>query len=79
MSFIGLIWGIISFILMGIALIPLLGWLNWIVIPFASVGLIISLIGYMPRKNSMGLAGIILGGTVIVIGLMRLMLGGGFL
>ena len=79
MSIIGLVWGIVSFLWMGIALIPFLGWLNWMVVPFAAVGLVISVFGYMPRKNSVAVAGIILNGIAIVIGIMRLSLGGGFL
>ena len=79
MNIIGFIWGIIAFLWMGIALIPFLGWLNWMVIPFAAIGLIISILGYVPHKNSLGLVGLVLNGIVIVIGLLRLFLGGGFL
>ena len=79
MSIIGLIWGIISFFWMGIALIPFLGWLNWMVIPFAVAGLIFSLFGYLRRSNSIALTGLILNGIVIVMGFFRLSLGGGLL
>ena len=78
MSIIGLLWGIVAFILMLVGLIPFLGWLNWLIIPFAAVGLILSAVGYMRRRSPAGLAGIILGGVVILVGIARLSLGGGF-
>jgi hypothetical protein len=76
MSIIGLILGLIAFFWMGIALIPFLGWLNWLNIPFAAVGLIISILGYR-RRSSLGLAGIILCSAAILIGAFRLSFGGG--
>src|SRR4030042_2366669 len=39
-----LAWGIISFAVMGIALIPLMGMLNWINIPFAGIGVLIGFV-----------------------------------
>ncbi len=79
MSVIGLIWGIIAFFWMGIALIPLLGWMNWLNIPFAAIGLIISIFGFMRRGNPAGMAGIILNSIAIIVGILRLVLGGGFI
>ena len=72
MKIIGRIFGLVTLVLMLVAFIPLLGWLNWFVIPFAILGLLFSLIG----KST--------GGTVIcivaiVLGMLRLMLGGGIL
>jgi len=72
MKLIGRIFAIITVVLMLVAFIPLLGWLNWLVIPFAIVGLLFSVIG----KST--------GGTVIccvaiVLGMLRLMLGGGII
>ena len=72
MKIIGRIFGLITIVLMVVAFIPLLGWLNWFVIPFAILGLLFSVIG----KST--------GGTVIcivaiVLGMLRLMLGGGIL
>jgi hypothetical protein len=60
MNLIGLILGLIAFFWMGITLIPLLGWLNWLNIPFAVVGLIVSILGFLRRRSSLGLTGIIL-------------------
>lgn len=78
MSFIGLILGIIAFFWMLIALIPFLGWMNWLVIPFSIIGLIISIIGHSSRANAAALTGIVLCSIAIVIGILRLSIGGGF-
>jgi hypothetical protein len=72
MKAIGLILGILSAVGMLFAFIPLLGWLNWINIPFAIAGLIISVIA-----KSKG--GIILCAVAVIFGMIRLSLGGGIL
>jgi len=72
MKLFGIILGILSAIGMLIAFIPLLGWLNWINIPFAIVGLIISVVA-----ESKG--GTILCAIAVVFGIIRLTLGGGFI
>jgi thiamine transporter ThiT len=68
----GLTLGVLAALGMLLAFIPLLGWLNWINIPFAIIGLIISAIG-----NSNG--GMVLCGIAVIFGLIRLILGGGIL
>lgn len=72
MKTLGLILGILAALGMLLAFIPLLGWLNWIIIPFAILGLIISAIG-----KSTG--GMVLCGIVVIFGIIRLILGGGIL
>ena len=82
MGLISLLWGIVAMILMILALIPLLGAANWLVIPFAAVGAIIAAIGIMfTRSENRGRAkaGLVLSGIVIVVGIIRLSLGGGFI
>lgn len=64
--------GIIALILAVFAFIPLLGWANWVIIPFAVVGLAL---GAMSDRT----AGRNLNIVVIVIGVVRLMLGGGII
>ena len=64
-GFVALIFGVIAFL-------PLLGWANWLIIPLAIVG---AVIGMMSR----GTAGRNLNIFVIVIGVVRLMIGGGIL
>ncbi len=78
MSITGSIIGILSLIGMTIAFIPLLGWLNWLNIPFAIVGVILSIVGAVEgRDRGVGIIGIILCRIAIVLGSIRLFLGGG--
>jgi hypothetical protein len=64
--------GLVALICALVAFLPLLGWLNWLIIPLAIIG---AAIGMMSR----GTAGRNLNLLVIVIGVIRLMLGGGIL
>ena len=79
MQFVGLLFGIFSIIGMFIAFLPLLGWMNWGVIPFALAGLVISIIGTaMARKsNRLGISAIVLCCIAIIVGVIRLNIGGG--
>ena len=81
MQFAGFILGVISIIGWAIALIPFLGWLNWIFIPSAVLGLIFSLTGIAVSRTSkgVGIAGIILCLIVIIFGALRLKIGCGFI
>ena len=80
MQFLGLLFGIFSMIGMFIAFLPLLGWMNWGVIPFAMAGLVISIIAVATTKksNRLGVAAIVLCCIAIVVGIIRLNIGGGF-
>ena len=80
MGLISLIWGIVAMAWMVVALIPLLGWGNWFLIPFAAVGAVVAAIGIaVTRPGNRGRAktGLVLNGLVIVVAAFRLMLGGG--
>jgi len=80
MGLISLIWGIFAMLWMILALIPLLGWGNWCLIPFAAVGAIIAAIGIAltsREKRGRAKTGLVLNGIVIVVGIIRLALGGG--
>ncbi|KRG75628.1 membrane protein [Stenotrophomonas ginsengisoli] len=82
MGVISLVWGIVALLWMLLAFIPLLGWGNWFMIPFAAVGAIIAAIGLLfTRSENRGRArtGLILNGIAIVVGVVRLGLGGGFI
>jgi hypothetical protein len=80
MQFLGLLIGIFSIMGMFIAFLPLLGWMNWGVIPLAIAGLAISVIGIATasRSNRLGIAAIVLCCTAILVGIIRLNIGGGF-
>ena len=45
MGLISVLWGIVAMLWMVLAFIPLLGWGNWFMIPFAVMGAIIAAIG----------------------------------
>ena len=82
MGLISLVWGIIAACFMLVALIPLIGIANWLVIPFAAVGAIIGAIGVMlsgKGQNGRAKAGLILNLVVAIIAAVRLNLGGGIL
>lgn len=64
--------GVIALILAVFAFIPLLGWANWVIVPFAVVGLAL---GAMSDRTS----GRNLNIVVVIIGVIRLMLGGGII
>jgi hypothetical protein len=67
-----LIIGFVALILAIVAFIPLLGWANWLIIPLAVIGAGVGMV-------SRGTSGRNLNLLVIVIGVVRLMLGGGIL
>ncbi len=71
-NLVSLIIGAVALLLALIAFIPLLGWANWLIIPLAIIGAVVGMI-------SRGTAGRNLNLFVIVIGVVRLMLGGGIL
>jgi hypothetical protein len=80
MSILGFIIGILTGIGATISLLPLLGWLNWLNIPVAVIGLVFSLIGVNKGKNKgIGTAGIIINAILIVYGIIRLIIGQGFI
>lgn len=70
LNLISLIIGIIALVCAAVAFLPLLGWLNWLIIPLAVIG---AGIGAMSQGN----AGRNLNIFVIIVGALRLMLGGG--
>jgi hypothetical protein len=82
MGLISLVWGIFALLWMLLAFVPLLGWGNWFMIPFAVVGAILAAIGIAvtdPAKRGRAKAGLLLNAVAIVVGAIRLLLGGGVL
>jgi hypothetical protein len=82
MGLLSLIWGIIALLWMLLAFIPLLGWGNWFMIPFAVVGVIVASIGIAitsPSKRGRAKAGLVLNILAIALGAFRLTMGGGIL
>ena len=80
MGLISVLWGVVAMVWMVLALIPLLGWGNWFLIPFAAVGAIIAAIGILVTSDSKpgrAKTGLLLNGIVIVVAIERLGIGGG--
>ncbi len=62
--------GAVALILAVVAFLPLIGWANWFIIPVAVVGLAFGVISSHRSGQNLNL-------LVIVVGLVRLTLGGG--
>ena len=78
LSILSLIWGILAIIGMAVAIIPLLGALNYLNIPFAVFGLLFSLLALIvSSKKEFAVAGCVLCGVAIFLGAIRLVLGFG--
>lgn len=80
MKIAGLVFGILAICGMIFGFIPCLGAFNWVNIPFAAIGVIISGLGYsqddgQPKNNA--IAGLIMCSIAVIFGLFRLILGGG--
>ncbi|MEO8548175.1 MAG: hypothetical protein ABI422_07395 [Sphingomicrobium sp.] len=72
LNFVSLVIGAVALIFAAVAFLPLLGWANWLIIPLAVIGAAVGM-------ASRGSAGRNLNLFVIVVGVVRLMLGGGIL
>ncbi len=70
MKFLARLISILAAFVAAIAFLPLFGWMYWLIIPMAVVGLIFSVLG-----NSRGSRLLCI--VVIVVGLIRLAIGGG--
>jgi hypothetical protein len=72
MNVISVIIGLMALILALVGFIPLLGWLNWFVIPGAVVGLVLGLMSTKTSGRNINL-------VVLALAIIRLALGGGIL
>lgn len=78
-----LVFGILALLGMLVGFIPCFGALNWINIPFAFIGLIVSIVALSNNREGKSkngaLAGLIMCLCAMFFGLFRLFLGGGIL
>jgi len=72
LNVVSIIIGVIALIFAAIAFLPLLGWANWLIIPLAVIGAAVGM-------GSQSKGGRNLNIFVIIVGVLRLMLGGGIL
>lgn len=80
MGIVSLLWGIVAICWMLLALVPLLGWMNWFLIAFAAVGAVIAALGIAitaRERRGRAKAGLVLNALVILVAVVRLHLGGG--
>jgi hypothetical protein len=79
---VSLVWGILAFLGMVVAFLPCLGALNWVNIPFAGVGLVLSIIALATAKlenRGVAIAALAANSVAVAIGVIRLVLGGGII
>ena len=70
LNILSLIIGAVALLMAIPAFLPLLGWMNWLIIPLALVGLGLGVLSKRTSGRNLNL-------VVIVIGVIRLILGGG--
>lgn len=80
MQIASLVFGILSLIGLGVGFMPCVGWYNWLNIPFAIIGLIVSVMARQEgADNTHATAGAVCCGIAIIAGTLRLVLGGGLI
>lgn len=72
LNLVSLIIGAVGLLLAVVAFLPLLGWANWLIIPLAVIGAGVGMISAAKSGRNLNL-------FVILVGVLRLMLGGGIL
>lgn len=72
LNLVSLLIGIVALLFAIIAFLPLLGWANWLIIPLAIIGAAVGMASSARSGRNLNL-------FVIVVGTVRLMLGGGIL
>ena len=69
---VSLIIGFVALLCAVVAFLPLLGWMNWLIIPLALIGAGVGVVSKSTTGRNLNL-------FVIVVGIVRLMLGGGII
>ena len=78
LSILSFVWGILAILGMAVGLIPLLGSLNYLNIPFAVFGFLFSILAIiLSSKKELATVGCILCAIAIFLGAIRLVLGFG--
>ena len=72
LNLVSIVVGLVALVCAAVAFIPLLGWANWLIIPLAVVGAGIGAMGNGKAGRNLNL-------FVIVVGIVRLMIGGGII
>ena len=79
MALISAVWGLAALVLMAVAFIPMFGFLNWFVIPFAAVGVALGYIAKSgrPQDSGQGKTGFFCAALALCLSIFRLIIGGG--
>ena len=72
LNVVSLLIGLVSLLFAVIAFLPLLGWANWLIIPLAIIGAVVGMLSSSNTGRNLNL-------FVILIGVVRLSLGGGII
>ena len=72
LNVVSLIIGVVALLCAVVAFVPLLGWMNWLIIPLALIGAGVGVVSKSSAGRNLNL-------FVIVVGVVRLMLGGGII
>jgi hypothetical protein len=72
LNIVSLVIGVVALVLGVLAFFPFLGWAYWLIIPIALVGLGLGVVSRQKSGRNLNL-------VVIVVGAIRLMLGGGII
>lgn len=64
--------GLIAAVLALVGLIPLLGWVNWLMLPLAFIGLVLGALSSSNGGRNFNI-------VILIVGVVRLWLGGGIL
>lgn len=72
LNLVSLLIGALAFVLAIVAFIPFLGWANWLIVPLAILGAGVGMVSGSTSGRNLNL-------FVIVVGVLRLMLGGGLI
>lgn len=71
-NILSLVVGVVALLLAVIGFVPLLGWLNWFIIPIAIIGAGLGVVSKSTSGRNLNL-------FVIIVGIIRLSIGGGIL
>jgi hypothetical protein len=72
LNLVSLIIGVVALLCVAVAFIPLLGWANWLIVPLALIGAGVGAASQSKTGRNLNL-------FVVVVGILRLMLGGGII